>query len=311
MKRAGRILIAVFVTLLILLALIFLYFSSTQETQTLSHAVREEAPGKMITLQSGETHYALAGADTAELIIFIHGGGITGQEVWKNTLPFFQKHGYQTLAYDLYDRGYSDRVDHDNNPALFQTQLTQLIDSLYITKTFTLVSMSFGAMIALEFFHDHPEKVSKLILLDPALTGDFKPNPLLKLPIVSDFLMTTYWYPRAVENQRKEFVNQEIFDVYAERLAYFMNFKGYKRSNHSTWMNMLDQNKLPLLKTLPENRVLLIFGARDPYFPASNIPLYKSTYPSIEIHTVAQAGHMPHLEQPDIVNPIMLTFLNQ
>ncbi|HEY9049721.1 MAG TPA: alpha/beta hydrolase [Ohtaekwangia sp.] len=301
-------LLLIIVAGIVLLALSYFVVSFSQETQSLTNEERSEAPGNFIRLDQGIVHYALQGNDTADLIVFIHGGGITGMEVWNNTIPFFQQKGFQTLSYDLYGRGYTDRPETEYTPELMVHQLSQLLDTLNISKRFTIVSMSMGAMIALEYTSKNPERVKEIVFLDPATTGDFKPNPLLKVPVVSDLLMTFYWYPKAIENQRKEFVDQALFENYSKRLAYFMNFEGYKYINHSTWMHTLNQRNIELLKGLHQ-KVLLLYGEKDPYFPAGNIAIYQSLYPAIQHHAIPNAGHMPHFERPSEVNPIIYEFL--
>lgn len=146
-------------------------------------------------------------------------------------------------------------------------------------------------------------------MIDPAITGDYRANALLKMPVVSNLLMTLYWYPKAIENQRKEFVSQQVFKNYAKRLDYFTGFAGYKHANYSVWMHVLNQNKLPLLGKLKENTVMLIYGTRDPYFPKDNVDLFLKTYPTLKVSEIYDAGHMPHLERATEVNPIILEFV--
>jgi pimeloyl-ACP methyl ester carboxylesterase len=293
-----------------IVVLVIGYFGllSQQETAELSDDIRAQAPGKFITLEKGTVHYTLQGSDSAELILFIHGGGIAGIEVWDKNIPFFTGKNYQVLAYDLYGRGYSDRVRVDYTPELFGNQLTQLLDSLKLQKRFNIVAMSMGAMIALDFAARQPERVNKIVFIDPSLTGDFKPSTLLKLPVINSILMSVYWYPNAAENQRKEFRDQELFNRYKERLKYFMNFSGYKYINYSTWMHMLNQKKIQLLDAVRPETVLLLYGEHDPYFPLNNIEVYQGHYPSLRHQMIRDAGHMPHLEKPLEVNNAIDSF---
>lgn len=308
MKWLKRIL---YLTSFFVLLLVVIYFvtSALQETRSLNEETRQSAPGKFIRLSDGVTHYLSLGSENDTPLLFIHGGGITGMEVWSSNANFFVQQGYRVVLYDLYGRGYSDRIDGEYNPELLLTQLEELTTALKLRDSLTVISMSLGSMVTLDYATKHPEKVEKIVMIDPAITGDYRANPLLKLPVVSDFLMTVYWSPRAIENQRKEFIDQKIFESYSKRLEYFMEFEGYKHVNYSTWMHTLNQNKLPLLGELPANKVMLIYGNRDPYFPIANVDLFLSTYPSLQIREIYDAGHMPHLERPNEINQIMLDFL--
>ena len=307
--RARRIFFRIILAGLVLISSFYIFLKSNQETEELSEADHARVPGKVVQLAQGVTHYFQGGSDSSGLVVFIHGGGITGLEVWENNLPFFIEKGYQVLAYDLYGRGYSERAQVDYTPELFRDQLSGLLDTLNVREPFHIVTMSMGAMIALDYTALHPEMVKKIVLIDPAATGDFKPNILLRIPLINSVLMTLYWYPSAVENQRKEFVDQELFNVYQERLKYFMNFSGYKYVNYSTWMHTLGQSKIHLLDSIKADSILLLYGEHDPYFPSGNVDVYTSHYPSLQHHAIEGAGHMPHLEKPAEVNSLIHSFL--
>lgn len=286
----------------------FLLMKSRQERNELTDEARSKAPGKFIDLAHGRVHYALEGPEKSEVIIFIHGGGVTGMEVWRRNLPYFVQKGYRVLAYDLYGRGFTDRPKIVHAPEVYSAQLTELIDALHLEPPFHIVSMSMGSIIALDYASMYPENVSKLVIIDPAISGDFKPNPLLKVPVVSDVLLTTYWYPRAVANQRKEFADKALFENYSERLKYFMAFKGYKQTNHSTWMNMLNQNRMDKMTALPLSHMLLIYGDADPYFRQPQCQKFQSNVPGLETIKIDWAGHMPQLEKPLEVNHAIHSF---
>lgn len=298
-------------TVLVLLIVVFLAFNVRQERKHLTDEIRANAPGKFLLLGEGKVHYRLEGEGSAPLIVFVHGGGVTGEEVWKENIPFFLENGYQVLSYDLYGRGYSDRPHTVHNPELFLKQLEQLLEKLDINKPFYLVALSMGGMIALDYAYAHPRRVKKLVLIDPATAGNYEIHPLLKFPIISDFLMTVLWYPKAIENQRKEFVSNKKFNTYSKRLAYFMDFKGYKQSNYSTWKNMLNKSKLHLVEGIPPSSLLLIYGDNDPYFREGQKDSFKARLPSLEIAKIQDAGHMPNYEKPDEVNRLIHGFFTE
>lgn len=296
-------------SLLIVLIIVYLAFNVQQEQSRLTDQIRAQAPGKFLLLDDGYVHYRLQGPDSAPLVVFIHGGGVTGEEVWKKNIPYFLDNGYRVLSYDLYGRGYSDRPVVKNNPELFLSQTEELLEKLNIRKPFYMVALSMGAMIALDYVYAHPSMVKKLVLIDPAAAGNYKMNPLLRVPLISDFLMTVHWYPKAIENQRKEFVSDEKFDEYAQRLAYFMDFKGYKMTNYSTWRHMLSKSKLHLVEAVPPSSLLLIYGDDDPYFREGQKESFIARLPSMHVAEVEDAGHMPNYEQPDEVNQLVYNFI--
>lgn len=302
--------LAILATLFVVMLLVaYLILNKNQESDPMDEIARKHAVGKFIKLSDGITHYQVLGSLNDRTLLFIHGGGVTGFEVWYKNASYFVEHGFSVLLYDLYGRGYSDRLSNEYTPELFNRQLNELLDTLQIQEPISVVSMSMGSMIALDFAAQKPDAIQKLIMIDPAITGDYRANALLKMPVVSNLLMTLYWYPKAIENQRKEFVSQQVFKNYAKRLDYFTGFAGYKHANYSVWMHVLNQNKLPLLGKLKENTVMLIYGTRDPYFPKDNVDLFLKTYPTLKVSEIYDAGHMPHLERATEVNPIILEFV--
>lgn len=289
---------------------ILIYFGAyvLQERKQLTDEVRAMAPGKFMQLTHGKVHYIYAGDTALDLIIFIHGSGITGLEVWKKNIPYFIGRGFSVLAFDLYGRGFSDRPPVENTPELFDGQFLELLSKLKITKPFYIVAMSMGAMVAIDYLQLNEGNVKKLVLIDPAATGDYRPNVLLKAPVISQMLMTLYWYPRAVENQRKEFVDEQLFNEYSARLKYFMDFEGYKFTMHSTWMNTFTQNRLGDFKKNADLDPLLLYGEYDPYFNERLEGYYSKQMSLLQVIKIDGTGHMPHYEKPDQVNKIIYTF---
>lgn len=289
---------------------VYLFYNSQQETRSLTSETRRDAPGQFVRLQDGLVHYRLHGNPSDPLIVFIHGGGITGEEVWSRNTSYFLDNQYRVLTYDLFGRGYSDRTATQTT-GLLQRQLDNLLDTLQLDSTFHIVALSMGAVVALDYIQRYPERVRKLTLIDPAASGDFKLNPALKVPVMSDFLLATYWCPRAVENQRKEFVNKQLFNDYAQRLRYFMNFEGYKATNYATWTNILNQNRIPAISEIDPDDLLIIYGADDPYFREGQRKLYYSEMEKVQFAEIQNAGHMPNYEQPEKVNMLIDAFLSQ
>ncbi len=306
-----KILLKLIIAVLVLATAWYFLLDRQQEAIQLTDEIRQTAPGQFAELEHGWVHYQLRGPDSATLIVLIHGGGITGMEVWQKNVDYFLSLGYRVLAFDLYGRGYSSRPYLAHTPCMFHDQLAGLLAKLKITEPFHLVALSMGAMVALDFQKNHTRLVQKMVLIDPAASGTYQASPLLRVPVLSDFIMTVYWYPRAVEKQRKEFVDQEQFEVYASRLRHFMAFEGYKHTNHSTWMHMLNQNKMELVANMPPASLLVIAGAEDPFFRQSQLELYRSKLAGVNIVQIEQSGHMPQYERPDKVNQLIATFLQK
>lgn len=295
----------------LLLLVVYLITRQVQEPHKIED-FQKDAPGEFVELSTGRVHYKLHGPQNGALVVLIHGGGVAGDHVWTKTIPALTDAGYRVLSYDLYGRGYSDRPNVLYRPELLYTQFEELINTLQIKAPFHLFGQSMGAMMATDFTVNHPDKVKKLVYIAPAALGAFSDKWYFKLPVLSDMLMTFYWYPQSVASQMEEFYNPEDKQEYKKKLDYFKQFKGYKRVNLSTWLNTYTVSLEGSLKEIGkrDTEVLLIMGKEDPLIPVKSKEVYQAAIPTISIAVIEAAGHMPHYEQPDQVNQLIIDFLN-
>ena len=297
-------------TLLALLA--YLIMDSRQESDQMDQTARKDAPGKFIELKDGVTHYRLVGPEEGKLLVLIHGGMVSGMYAWEKNVDFLSRNGYKVLMYDLYGRGYSDRIEGEYRPDLFFRQFEELLDSLQIQEPFYLAGLSLGSMPAIEFTRTNPEQVKKLMLISPAARGKFKVHPVLEVPLLSNLLMTAYWFPRTVDNQMQEFYRPEKFPEYEAELRKMIRFKGYKSSNYSTWLNTLTFNMEPQIKEVGDTGtpVALVLGTHDPYVQPDEALVYQQLIPAIQVFKIPEAGHIVNFERAEQVNQLMLRFFS-
>ena len=297
---------------LLLLTVLYLYLDAQQEPLHMDAEARAEAPGEFIQLSLGTTHFRLLGQADGDLVVLVHGGMVSGMHAWKNNYPVLVENGYRVLMYDLYGRGYSDRLSKDYTPEVFFGQFQELLDSLHLHQPFYLAGLSLGSMVAINYTKEHPEQVKKLLLLSPAARGKFKVNPVLQVPLLSDFLLTAYWRPKTIESQMNEFYRPQEFPEYRASLEKMVRFRGYKDSNYSTWLHTLTFNMEPQIAEIGRQRtpVMVILGAHDPYVPADEALTYQKLLPSLEVKEIAEAGHIVNYEQAEKVNRLMLEFFS-
>src|SRR5579884_1602728 len=102
-------------------------------------------------------------------VILIH-GFLGNLAVWHLQIaPQLRKH-YRITTYDLRGHGYSDVTPSGYTPAQMVSDLSGLLDTLGIKKA-TLVGHSFGADIAMYFAYKNPQRVQKLVAIEPGLAA--------------------------------------------------------------------------------------------------------------------------------------------
>jgi len=100
-------------------------------------------------------------------IVMVH--GITGNlAIWHLEMVPSLMDSYRITTYDLRGHGYSDMPSTNYSTGDHATDLSLLLDKLEIERAH-FVGHSFGADIILNFAIRHPERVDRLVLIEPAI----------------------------------------------------------------------------------------------------------------------------------------------
>ena len=114
-----------------------------------------------------KVRYVAAGAGPA--VVLVHGLGAT-LSVWNENVPALAQ-DHAVYAMDLPGHGWSDKPDDiAYDPVSGARFLVRFMDALGIPRA-TLVGNSGGGLIAALCALDYPERVDRLVLVDPAGLG--------------------------------------------------------------------------------------------------------------------------------------------
>jgi pimeloyl-ACP methyl ester carboxylesterase len=264
-----------------------------------------------IKLPSGSTHIQTKGS--GPVIILVH--GVSGPlAVWdKNIEPLLQA-GYRVARYDLFGRGFSERLT-DNFYSLdtYEKQLEEIVSTLDVGSPIRLVGSSFGAIIATEYALRHPERVAGLVLIGPAgfpisvpWTAKLKDIPLLG-KLLSYFLA----YGTILKQNDHYFVSDKMPDDLRPFVADQLSVPGTTNAILSTMENAPVQSYVESYKKLGESKIPvgLIWGRKDATFPFENANVLVNVAPQSQLVTIQESGHLPQYEKADEVNRALLKFL--
>jgi pimeloyl-ACP methyl ester carboxylesterase len=261
---------------------------------------------KFIDLNGETLHYKKVGNSEPTLFL-LHGFG-SNLFTWNKVLYPLSTNA-TVIAYDWIGFGLTTRplpgTWVGENPYSTDGQVKALIglmDALGIEKAI-LIGNSAGALIASETYFQHPERVTGLILVDPALKGQsFSPvirwlmstpqmdriGPLLSRQILSrgdDFIRTAWHDPSSI--------NMDIMEGYHKPLQMYgwdMGLWEFTKADKVNVLAKAGQFKLP---------VLIITGSDDRIIPTKNsIELYR-WIPGAELTVIEGAGHVPQDEKPE------------
>ena len=289
------------------------------ERLELDRTSRARLPGSFVSLSDGITHYEIAGPEGAPPIVLIHGFSVP-LFIWDPTFEALAEAGFRVLRYDLYGRGYSDRPRRSNAAPLFVRQLTELLDALYIAQPVGIVSLSMGGVIAAEFLRRQPQRVRALSFLDPAGFDLELPLAvrLLNLPVLGELalgIFNRFGSRSLMMAMLSDFYqpSQAALDAFVPRYEAQMAYRGFKRSLLSTLRaGMLDEDLALFASVAAAGKpVQLIWGRQDRTVPFKHHERFLNLVPQTEFHAIERAGHIPHFEQTELVNPLLVDFLRR
>src|ERR1700760_45249 len=116
-----------------------------------------EVPGASLMAES---------AGRGDPLVLLHGFG-DARHSWEPLVAALSPER-EVIRYDL--RGFGQSSISARLPYRHAADLTALIDTLHLDCC-DLLGISLGGSIALNFALDHPQRVRRLILINPALTG--------------------------------------------------------------------------------------------------------------------------------------------
>lgn len=288
-------------------------FSYPDETDELNERTRKEASGSFIQLSDGFTHYELSNPEAKETVVLAHGFSVP-YFIYDPTFEFLTQAGFRVLRYDLFGRGFSDRPNTRYNIDLFVRQLGDLLGALGFTHPVSLVGLSTGGPITAAYTARFPERVKKLVLIDPVGAKPFALSRVLKvaaMPLLGEAIIGLLGTRGMATVISSDFADRRFAAQVRERYMVSMKFKGFKRAILSTIRNQMLDSFLDVYERIGKmgKPVLLFWGLHDRTVPFKHSAILQSAMPDAEFHAIENCGHIPHCENPGRVNAILQRFL--
>lgn len=258
-----------------------------------------------MSLNGARIHYERAGSGLP--VIFLHAGG-TDMRMWEPQVNAFAKH-FDMIRVDMRGCGQSE-LPPDRWSAV--SDLLGLIDELHL-KPAHIVGSSRGAGAAIDFALEHGERVSKLVLVAPTVSGTnftaMYPELWKEIEVAEkardlealERVEALLWLdgPR----RRPGYVRQSLRDLFTE----------ITRTNRRD-----DWDRAPLIPIEPPAAerlheitapTLVVVGDSDaaPIFDA--VELLMEKVPHARKAAIHDAAHLPNLEHPHEFDRVVLDFL--
>lgn len=309
--RIRKVLLSILLGLVLLFACMYLILNV--EELDLTNTARDDAAGDFVELSEGMVHYQLEGPADSPLIVLVHGFSVPAYN-WDPTSLALKEAGYQVLRFDLYGRGYSDRPNVEYDIDLFANQVEELLLGLGVEDPVHLIGLSMGGPIVARYANENPGLVRGITLIAPEVVQvTWKDIFPLNLPGVGEYLMAVVMEPLLLPKmQIGDFYQPEKFPGWEEKYRVQLQYRGTGRALLSTIRNLVELNSELEYQKLYETKlpVLLIWAREDQTISWEHIQVLQGLLPEMQVQIIEKAGHISHYERPEIVNPILLEFIN-
>lgn len=283
-----------------------LFERANVEQSVLDADARSSASGQFVELSDGVTHYELGGPEGGQVVVLIHGFSVPGY-IWDPTFAALADAGFRVLRFDAFGRGYSDRPAVDYDGALFERQVLELVDALELASPVDLVGLSMGGAVTARVAANNPERIRRLVFIDPTTRG----TPAPGMPeMLGEIYMGINAVPTMAEGQLTDFLYPENYPDWVDRYREQMYYKGFRRAIVSTIYHFRAEDHFSNFARLSEHDtlVMLIWGKQDRVLDFSGAAELQEIL-NLEFLAVDEAGHLPHIEQSELVNPAIVEFL--
>lgn len=246
-----------------------------------------------------DLHYEIQG--NGEAIVLLHSGGADLRD-YQWIAPQLAQ-GYQVIAFDGRGAGQSPPL---LEPANYVEDLRSLLNHLHVDRAI-LVGHSIGGQIATDFALAYPERVIKLILIAPGLSGfQFSPE------IQQKFGQIEAAAPNS-EKMTELMLAQCLYRVVmASRARDFMTEMSQHNIQRSfEWKTFeMQWAQPPTIERLNElqSETLFIIGTEDMADNLHVAELFQQV-PNIRFAYLEGADHMPTLTHADEVSQLIRQFL--
>lgn len=249
---------------------------------------------KEIQVKDGMVSYIDEGQGNP--VIFIHGFPFT-KGMWTKQVEALQ-HKYRCIAYDVRGHGGTSNTLLEFSISQFAIDLLDFMDALKIEKA-VVCGLSMGGYIALHAAEKAPDRFLALVLCDTQCKADtdeardkrmrtiafIQENGLAKY---ADESIKSLFAPASLETKKAEvdFIRKTILNSKPENICKTL----MALANRKNTCSVLSSLKIP---------VLILVGTEDKVTPLAAAQFMHEQLPSSELASIAAAGHISNLENPE------------
>ena len=244
------------------------------------------------------------------VVVLLHGGNLD-RRMWDDQLPVLVPY-FRVIRYDA--RGFG-RSGHADTAYQAHADLYALLRHLDVSRA-SLVGLSLGGRIAIDFTLDHPEMVDKLVLAGPGLSGwqDWSAED-------STWIVAARRAAHARDSigMAMAWLSSDYMRPAMEQPLLASRLRAIASDNATFWMTLAQRGEVerdadpPALGRLAAIRVptLVIVGDRDSPVIRRIVDTLAVSIIGSRVLVIHGSGHMVNMERPAEFNRAALTFLRR
>jgi pimeloyl-ACP methyl ester carboxylesterase len=260
------------------------------------------AGGHYARLSDGLTYWRREGASDGKPIVLVHGATVPSWE-FDLLVPPLLRAGFQTLRFDLYGHGASDRPAGAYTFERFTRQVIEIIEAADFPRPAMLLGHSFGAALVAAVATARPDLATRLVLVAPML--DFNATSgwakLFRYPVIGEFAMHFICVPALIRRRRRRYTGigqPHLTRRFIEQVSY----AGFGRGLLSMFRTAALGDRSAHYSALRsvDRKVLVVTGDDDTIIPVEHIARVLSLLPP-HAHKPVAAEHNLLLTHPEVV----------
>ena len=256
----------------------------------------------------GKTFVRISGPSGAPPLVLLHGVGGNSLQWMPNIVALSEN--YRTYAVDnIYDNGRSIYTRKIEIPDDFVSWLDELFTALKLGENINIMGLSYGGWITTQYALRLPERLNKIVLLAPACTV----LPLsykwifraVLCAVPHRYFTKSFIYWLLEDLAQKGEASRALIEEYVdESYLALRSFKTKRMVNPTVLTDEeLRSINVPTLYLVGENEKI--------YSTSKAIERLNEIVPQIKTEVIPSAGHDLTIVQSEMVNGIVLEFLQQ
>lgn len=289
-----------FVVILLIVISIFVIFNENDISLDEAKKVLQEENSQFINIDGLDVHYKREGSGFP--LVLVHGTGAILQ-TWDEWAPFF-KDSFEVIRMDIPAFGLTGpRADGDYSIEMYVNFINNFVEAIGID-SFLIAGNSLGGEIVWQYALHYPDKVGKMVLLDPAgIVQDQKKIHTLAFRLARNEKLTGM----VTNFGTKYLVRNAINDIYYDKSkvkdekVHQYHIATLREGNRKAFISRVQNITYEPEEILQkiQTPTLVLWGDYDKLIDVGMAEKYKNNLPNVEVIIYKNIGHVPMEEIPE------------